>query len=143
MVRTLCSTKGAKMENNARTIFVTNLKYYMQLRKKEQVDIARDLKIPLSTVSNWYNGVSYPRVDSMQLLADYLNVGMRDLTDERKEDDEPKFKTAQEAVEYILRQPLVAAYGGYDLDQMTDQQIIDFANEIARMIQFMAKHFSE
>lgn len=71
------------MNNDAREIFVRNLKKLMKLRKKTQTDISRDLKIPLTTISGWYNGVTYPRVKNMQDLADYFNVSMRDLTDEQ------------------------------------------------------------
>ena len=56
-----------------------------------------------------------------------------------KEISIPVFTTAQEAISFILRQPLVADYGGYDLSQMSDEDIIAFANEIAGMIQYAAK----
>ena len=52
----------------------------------------------------------------------------------------PVFTTAQEAISFILRQPLVADYGGYDLSKMSDDDIIAFANEIAGMIQYAARH---
>lgn len=72
------------MNNNARNIFVNNLKHYMATKNKTQSDISKALHIPLSTVSSWYNGASYPRVDKMQALADYFNISMRNLTDEQK-----------------------------------------------------------
>ena len=131
------------MGQNAREIFVTNLKYWMEIRHKEQADISRDLNINISTVSSWVNGIAYPRVDKMQMLADYLNVPMKYLTDERVDETDtisiPAFTTAQEAISFILKQPLVADYGGYDLSQMSDEDIIAFANEIAGMIQYAAK----
>lgn len=131
------------MGQNAREVFVTNLKYWMEIRHKEQADISKDLNINISTVSSWVNGVAYPRVDKMQLLADYLNVPMKYLTDERVDETNtisiPAFTSAQEAISFILKQPLVADYGGYDLSQMSDEDIIAFANEIAGMIQYAAK----
>lgn len=72
------------MNNNARNIFVKNLKHYMTVKNKTQSDISKALHIPLSTISSWYNGASYPRVDKMQALADYFNISMRNLTDEQK-----------------------------------------------------------
>jgi repressor LexA len=76
------------MEKNARDVFVNNLHAVMQERKKSQIDISRGIGVPLSTVSNWYNGVSYPRVDSMGMLADYLHVSMTRLTSEEDEEQE-------------------------------------------------------
>lgn len=52
----------------------------------------------------------------------------------------PDFKTPQEAVRFLLEQPLIADFGGYDIDAMSDEEIIAFANEIAGMIQFAATH---
>ena len=130
------------MNANAREVFVSNLKYWMKKRNKEQADISRDLNINISTVSSWYNGVAYPRVDKMQLLADYLNVPMRYLTDDIPEKSiaiPDHFNSAQDAISFILRQPLVADYGGYDLSKMSDEDIVAFANEIAGMIQYAAK----
>lgn len=74
------------MNNDARNIFVNNLKYYMTTKNKTQSDISKALHIPLSTISSWYNGASYPRVDKMQALADYFNISMRNLTDNQNND---------------------------------------------------------
>ena len=71
------------MKTNAREIFTENLKHYMNIKQKSQSDISKALDIPLSTVSSWYNGASYPRVDKMQALADYFNISMRNLTDKQ------------------------------------------------------------
>lgn len=81
-----------------REIFVSNLKKIMAHRDVTQKDISDSLEIPLTTVSSWYTGRSYPRVDSMQRLADFLRVSMRDLTDEL----EASVKTAISAVKIPL-----------------------------------------
>lgn len=127
------------MSNNARETFKKNLRYYMQKNGKSQSDISRDLKVPLSTVSNWYNGTSYPRVDKMQALADYFNTSMKNLTDDQEEVVVQTFTSAQEAVKFILENPVVEAFGGYDLDSMSDEEITLFAEGIANMIRQMAQ----
>ena len=71
------------MKTNAREIFLENLKHYMSIKCKSQSDISKALDTPLSTVSSWYNGASYPRVDKMQALADYFNISMHNLTDKQ------------------------------------------------------------
>ena len=53
----------------------------------------------------------------------------------------PEFKTAQDAIKFILEIPLVADFGGYDLDRMTDEELINFATEVAGMIQVMSGHY--
>lgn len=70
------------MDTDARKVFQKNFIQIMKVRRKTQSDISRALNIPLSTVSSWYNGASYPRVDKMQALADYFGISMKDLTDD-------------------------------------------------------------
>lgn len=68
------------VDRNAREIFVKNLRRYMEERKITQSDISQQLQLTPSTVSDWCNGKSYPRVDAMQRLAAILDVSMRELT---------------------------------------------------------------
>lgn len=95
-----------------------------------------------------------PSLDTLKKLATGMNLSVDALINMMDSDEEislktepleemiviPDFKTAQEAVRFILMQPLVADFGGYDLNEMTDEEIIAFANEIAGMIRFAAEH---
>lgn len=40
------------------------------------------------------------------------------------------FGTAEDALKFILTQPSLMAFGGYDLKQMSDEQIIEIANDM-------------
>lgn len=62
-----------------REVFAHNLKIYMKDRNVSQKDLIRDLKLPSATVSSWVNGQRMPRMDKIQLLADYLEVSKSDL----------------------------------------------------------------
>lgn len=63
-------------------IFAKNFNYYLAINNKTQADIVSDLKITASTVSDWANAKKYPRVDKMQMLADYFGILKSDLTEE-------------------------------------------------------------
>ena len=76
--------KDNKADDNKR-IFAKNFNYYLTINKKTQADIVQDLRISASTVSDWANGKKYPRVDKMQMLADYFNILKSDLTEEHEE----------------------------------------------------------
>lgn len=65
-------------------IFAKNLNYYMTTNNKTQSDLVTDLNSTASTVSDWANGKKYPRVDKMQLLADYFGILKSDLTEEHE-----------------------------------------------------------
>lgn len=68
-------------------IFSRNLKYQLNIHKKTQADIVNDLNITSSTVSDWVNGKKYPRMDKVQILADYLGILKSDLVEDKSNDD--------------------------------------------------------
>ena len=70
-------------DNNIKT-FQKNLKYYMDMKNKSVAELSKDLNISYSTVSDWYNGVNFPRADTMGMLADYFNVTSSELIEEHK-----------------------------------------------------------
>ena len=48
------------------------------------------------------------------------------------------FGSPQEAMEFILKLPTLAAYGGYDLDKLDDRKIMEFANEILQQLKLVS-----
>jgi len=64
-------------------IFSKNLQYYMKINNKDRNDVARDLEIPYSTLTDWYNGKIYPRIDKIQMLADYFEIKKSDLVEDK------------------------------------------------------------
>ena len=71
--------------NYNKQVFAKNFNYYLTINNKSQADIVEDLGITASTVSDWANAKKYPRVDKMQMLADYFGVLKSDLTEEHQE----------------------------------------------------------
>lgn len=65
--------------------FIKNLKYYMTLNKKTRNDICNDLNLPYTTFAEWYNGKVYPRIDKIELLANYFNIKKSDLIEEKQQ----------------------------------------------------------
>lgn len=71
-------------------IFAKNLKYYMQLNNKDRNDICHDLKFPYTTFAEWYNGKIYPRIDKIEMLANYFNIKKSDLIERKDSEDDFK-----------------------------------------------------
>lgn len=68
-------------------IFAKNLQYYMNLNKKDRNDIARDLDLPYTTVTSWCKGEFYPRIDKIELLANYFEIKKSDLVESKDKID--------------------------------------------------------
>lgn len=67
-----------------KAIFSNNLKYYMGRNNLNRNDVCNALGFKYTTFTDWYNGIKYPRIDSIEMLADYFGVNKSDLIEERK-----------------------------------------------------------
>lgn len=64
-------------------IFAKNLNYYMNINKKTRSDVCRDLDIPYSTFTDWCNANIYPRIDKIEMLANYFDIKKSDLVEDK------------------------------------------------------------
>lgn len=62
-------------------IIAKNLKRILYDSGRKQVDVAKDLNIPKTTVSGWVNGTRVPRMDHIDMLCHYFNVRRSDIMD--------------------------------------------------------------
>lgn len=70
-------------DDKYKQIFSQNLRYYMSLNNKEQIDLINDLGFNKSAVSTWCNGTRLPRMDKVNMLAEYFKINRSDLIEER------------------------------------------------------------
>lgn len=76
-------------EDYFKKVFSNNLKFYMNLNNKSQVDIINDLGINKSAISTWCNGTRLPRMDKVDMLAKYFGINRSDLIEEKKHSTTP------------------------------------------------------
>lgn len=62
--------------------FGQNLKRIMEDRGKSHIDLVNDLGIPSATVTSWTKGVRIPKLDKVQILADYLKCDIFELLED-------------------------------------------------------------
>lgn len=82
-------------------IMSRNLKKYIALSGKERKDIAKELGFSYSTFTDWINGNTYPRIDRIEMLADYFNIKKSNLIEEYDPIDEirEKFQEMQRNID--------------------------------------------
>ena len=68
-------------------VFAKNLKYYMDKTGKTRNDIAKITNVPYSTVASWCNALYYPRIDKIEMLANYFNILKSDLVENKEKKD--------------------------------------------------------
>ncbi len=72
-------------------VIAENIKYYLNNHGKSQRDVCDDLGIKEATFSSWVVGQSYPRIDKIEMLANYFGIKKSDLVEERMDDDALKY----------------------------------------------------
>ena len=71
-------------------IFAKNLNHYIERSGKTQKEIAEDLEIATSTLNNWATAQKYPRIDKIELLANYFGIQKSDLIEEKLTEEKEK-----------------------------------------------------
>lgn len=68
---------------NNKNIFADNLKKYMELNGKSRREICEALGFSYYTFSDWVNGKKYPRMDKVEMLANYFGIKKSDLIEKK------------------------------------------------------------
>lgn len=63
-------------------IMAKNIKKYINQKGVTASEVASYLGVPLSTFSYWINAKSYPRIDKIEMMANYFGIKKSDLVEE-------------------------------------------------------------
>lgn len=63
-------------------IMAKNIRRLMEQHNKDRNDICKDLGFKYTTFNDWYNGKTYPRIDKIEMMANYFSVSKADLVEE-------------------------------------------------------------
>ncbi len=63
-------------------IMAKNIKYYMSLSNVSQTELCNTLGIKMPTFSDWIHAKTYPRIDKIELMANYFGITKADLVEE-------------------------------------------------------------
>ena len=74
---------------NNKSIFAENLKKYMAQKHVTRREVCADLGFSYYTFSDWVNGKKYPRMDKVEMLAEYFGILKSDLIEEKQEQEKP------------------------------------------------------
>lgn len=68
-------------------IFGKNLRRYIDQSGKLDKEVAEAVGVSTATMSEWLNGKKYPRINRIELLAQYFGIQKSDLIEDHTEDD--------------------------------------------------------
>lgn len=67
---------------SSREILSENIRRHLDNSGMEQAELAEKLGVSQSSISHWINGNKYPRIDTIEKIAELFNVRKSDITDE-------------------------------------------------------------
>lgn len=87
-------------------IMAKNIKRLMELRGKDRNDVCKDLGFKYTTFTDWINAKTYPRIDKIEMMANYFGVTKADLVEEPAENDSYYINDdAKELAQFLFENP--------------------------------------
>ena len=105
-----------------REVFSKNLAYYIEKSGRTQKEIAEIVGVSTSTFNDWVKAKKYPRIDKIEILADYFRILKSDLIEERTEEHREMQKKNDTLSDIVIRMQtddvfMSAVESLYKLDQ--------------------------
>lgn len=69
-----------------KNVFAENLNYYMREYGKSRRDVCEALGVSYYTFTDWVKGKKYPRMDKVEMLANYFGILKSDLIEKRTDE---------------------------------------------------------
>lgn len=100
-------------------IMAKNIKRYLEMHDMTQTDLCNALGFKFMTVSDWINAKSYPRIDKIEMMANFFHISKKDLIEEPSEESEiDRYLTDPDLRRLIL-------FAGGNIPQGARQKMVD------------------
>lgn len=106
-----------------KNIFASNLKRYMKLNNKSRREICKDLGFSYYTFSDWVNGKKYPRMDKVEILAEYFGILKSDLIEEKTIQNDP-IGMAERHIEIIMDEDISEIFDDFKTLDAKERKIV-------------------
>ena len=103
-------------------VMAKNLQYYMKKSGKNQRELSEIVGVSTSTFNDWVKAKKYPRIDKIEMLANYFKILKSDLIEEKTEEHREMQKKNDTLSDIVIRMQtddvfLSAVESLYKLDQ--------------------------
>jgi len=102
-----------------------NLKYYIEKSGKDRKELAEIWGFPYSTVTEWVNAKKYPRIDRIEIMADYFGILKSDLIEEKSKEHRGMQEKNSTITDIIVRMEddeeffcLIETLNGFDKERI-------------------------
>ena len=135
------------------SIISKNIRYLRKQLHMSQQQLADKTGKSESAIQMWESDKRSPTMGTVERLTEIFGIDMNTLVYEDLQTGEVNksgFTTSFEEVTnpddaamVFIRHPQIAAFGGYDIEKMSDEEKIEFANQILDSIKFFASKYKK
>lgn len=125
-----------------------------QLRKEfklTQEELGLKIGQTKSNISKYETGGLEPGIDTLNSLAKIFNVsldylmGNSNIRNPYKDNPSlpEQFDSAEDAIKFILNQNVIMGFGGFDVNTMSDEEVLEFANELLNQLRILSYKYKK
>lgn len=69
-------------------VMARNLRRYVEMSGKNQKEMSEIVGVATSTFNDWMKGKAYPRIDKIEIMANYFGILKSDLIEDKQKDND-------------------------------------------------------
>lgn len=120
-------------------VMAKNIRYYMEKNGLNATDLALELDFKYSTVLDWLKANTYPRIDKIEMMANYFKIKKSDLVEDKSTKTENQdISTMVDDLMNNLNSTQTLIYKGEPMDETTKELVRASIEQAARIA--MARH---
>ena len=120
-------------------VMAKNIRYYMEKNGLNSTDLALELDFKYSTVLDWLKANTYPRIDKIEMMANYFKIEKSDLVEDKstKSENQDISKMVDDLINN-LNSTQTLMFKGEPMDETTKELVRASIEQAARIA--MARH---
>ena len=120
-------------------VMAKNIRYYMEKNGLNATDLALELDFKYSTVLDWLKANTYPRIDKIEMMANYFKIEKSDLVEDKstKSENQDISKMVDDLINN-LNSTQTLMFKGEPMDETTKELVRASIEQAARIA--MARH---
>ena len=120
-------------------VMAKNIRYYMEKNGLNATDLALELDFKYSTVLDWLKANTYPRIDKIEMMANYFKIEKSDLVEDKSTKSENQdISTMVDDLMNNLNSTQTLMFKGEPMDEITKELVRASIEQAARIA--MARH---
>ena len=120
-------------------VMAKNIRYYMEKNGLNATDLALELDFKYSTVLDWLKANTYPRIDKIEMMANYFKIEKSDLVEDKSTKTENQdISTMVDDLMNNLNSTQTLMFKGEPMDETTKELVRASIEQAARIA--MVRH---